>query len=73
MKVERNINTKGNQVPRKLVNISKLWLIAKATTKKSMKTTKPIKIIAVTKGDVKLYFLKYTKERLVKMIGAAMA
>ena len=47
IRVDKKINANGSQVPGTLENISKLFSIKSATTKKSMKTTKAMKITAV--------------------------
>lgn len=56
--VDRKINKKGSHVPRKLLNISRLLSMTRAITKKSMKITNEVKIIAVNTGLANLKFLK---------------
>ncbi len=50
--VALKIKMKGNQVPRRLLNMSRLLLIARATRKKSTITTKEMKITPVVRGVV---------------------
>jgi len=56
--VERKIKRKGSHVPKKLSNILALLSITAATMKTSINMTNATKIIAVSRGVVKLNFLK---------------
>jgi len=68
--VDKKIKRNGNQVPMILVNISILLIIINATKKKSIPIINNTKMTAVCIGDVKLNFLKYIIEMIVKNTGA---
>jgi hypothetical protein len=61
----------GIHVPRRLLNISRLPSIIRATTKKSIATTIEKNVIAVAKGVVQANLRKYKSDMAPKIRGAA--